>query len=161
MLGDDKLKALMTIIKYSDEDLQSNRQGNLSGRQKQLIGNSATKMLLVFVLVGLFFGGMLIVLADQPLTGNVIAVSGLLGGVYIVIGVFLFWLQRRDRVGGIVKCGVGVIKILPREMGYLLCVDDVQLPIAYDIQALIDENVMYKVYYTPTDRRTVSLEKCE
>jgi hypothetical protein len=159
MIDDEKMKTLMALMKYSDEDLRLNRKGILSNGQKQLIGNNAWISSLVFVLAGLFFSGMMIFMVKQPLTVNSIIIFGTPGGIFIIFGIFLFWHQRRDYEGGIVKCAVGVIRISPSKIGYALCVDEVQLPILYNIQTLIDENIIYKVYYTPADRHIVSLEK--
>jgi hypothetical protein len=159
MMADDKAQALMKLLKFSDKDLQTNRSGGLSDSQKRLIGIHARISLAVFVVAGLSFSALYILSAKHPFTDNVLIVAGLLGGPYAMFGLFLFWIQLRDFKGGGVKCAVGVIMIQPTKWGYRLRVDNVQLPVIMDLRELIDKDLAYRVYYLPSDKRIVSLER--
>jgi hypothetical protein len=156
---DDKTQELMRLIGYSETDLAANRTGTLSGRQKRQIRKNARTALLMFGMAGLCFAVMIGMTGKQPLTEMSVIITGLIGGSFAAIGIALYWLQRRDYHQGIVKCLVGTVKVLPHNPGFALCVGDQQLPILYDLGGLVEENIAYKVYYAPSDRRLVSLEK--
>lgn len=156
---DSKLEQLGKILQFSEEDLIENRKGVLSKRQKHAINNSAWTFLLVFGLVGLFFASVIIFYDESPVNSGQVFIGLFLGVAILAIGFVLFWIQILDFKQGVVKCLEGYVRFIPIRYGFALCVGEKQLPVTWNMPALFDDNVQYKIYYTPRDRKIVSIEK--
>ena len=155
---DEKYAALMSIVGFDATDLAANRQGKLSERQGRRIRTNAYTALSLFSVFGIGSGLGIALLSKPPLAQGAVMVGLLLGGGLVAIGVLLYMFMRRDLGAVGVRCAEGAANISGERMGFLLNVGDEHLPVLYDLRSYIQSEQVYRAYYTPNDRRLLSLE---
>ena len=161
MKNEDKLNVLKTILEFSDEDLQSNQNGKLSYKQRRLIKKNAITSTISFFAAGLAISVLFLLVAKRPLSVNTVEISATIFSLFVLIGLILFFIQYRDYRNGKVKSHIGELNIVPNRYSYFLVIGQVKLPLIYDLRGLIEESTIYKVYYTPNEKKILSLEKVQ
>ncbi len=152
---------LMRIFQFTDADLQENRNGRLSGPQIRRLRSNASISLYVLIGAGVVFMSAFMLGWGRPLREIPIPVWAFFLGLFPLIGLFLFWLQRRDYARGVVECLRGLIEIEAKNFRYILTLQGQQLIVAFDIRKLIVENAFYRIYYLPANRQIMSIEAAQ
>jgi hypothetical protein len=150
---------LMRIFQFTEADLQENRKGVLSAAQKQRIKTNASISFWVLAASGLVFAAAFLIAWGKPVQDVSILVWAFFLGLFPMIGLVLFWAQRRVLRQGIVKCLGGVIDIHSQNFRYTVSIENERLIVAFDIRQLIKKNCVYRVYYTPANRQIMSIEE--
>jgi hypothetical protein len=150
---------LMRIFQFTETDLQENRKGVLSEAQKQRIKTNASISFFVLAATGLVFGAAFLFSWGKPVREVPLLVWAFFLGLFPLVGLLLFWAQRRVLRHGIVKCLGGVIDIQSKNFRYTMLIDNVRLIVAFDIRYLIKKNAVYRVYYLPANMQIMAIEE--
>jgi hypothetical protein len=171
----DYAEALGAALDFSYDDLQDNRAGLLSVRQRQRLQKAFKRDML------LICGGLLLIILissrragwnfaggswdDRALVSGVLMFIVLV--VVVVATVFAVRRYRRDTQSGRVAQASGSIR-LRTEMrsstrsntvytAYLVDVADLTFELPFQAHALLQDGATYTVYYTPHIKKIVSI----
>src|SRR5688572_28942205 len=102
---------LMQQMYLTDEDLEANRAGVLSQRQKQGIVRSGLSNLLGAVAIGLGLAAILYFVVDKPLVPIQWIVASLLAGAVLIVGLLDFNRTRQAAADGRVERFTGPVHV--------------------------------------------------
>lgn len=165
-------ETLLRIFGIQQEDLETNRQGKLSERQRLIIRSSTgcnQTVLLLFVVVWCVVFGALIFLgiANNPenkVSWNDVIIPICSISIAPLIGIFALYLIHRSNNATDVHSRSGVLKyysLYRRGIGYRygIEIDGLQFPLkSSQIQSAFIEGSVYTIYYVKPILKVVSAE---
>lgn len=154
----DARQALLDAFGLEPTDLEANRRGVLSERQKRTIRSSGVFGLGAAAVVGLGLGAILLFVANQPLQPVQWILSLLFFLAVGVASIVTLWKGRASARAGRVECLTGPIQVrlIPRQ-GWRLDVAGrtFRLPVRF---WKVQTNGTYRVYIAPIIDRIVAME---
>jgi hypothetical protein len=149
---------LLQQMHLTDKDLEANRAGVLSQRQKQGIIQSGLRNLVGAVGISIGLAAILYFVVDKPLVPVQWIVASMLAGAVLIVGFVDFNRTRRAAADGRVECFTGPVQVQARRReGYFLEVEgrSFRLPVHF---WHVQNNAPYHVYVATKANRIVALE---
>ena len=149
---------LLQQMRLTDEDIEANRSGSLSQRQKRAIVQSGLGNLIGAVVIALGLAAIMYFIVDKPLAPVQWILASLLAGAVLIVGLVDFNRTRQAAADGRVEHFTGPVQVQARRReGYFLEVEgrSFRLPVHF---WHVQNNAPYHVYVASKANRIVALE---
>ena len=159
-LHDELQNNAMQLFKFDKDDLPFNRDGKLSNKQVQRFIFETRKFTGVFIFSGLLLAGLFILSwsKDKPLNQLPLGIPISMIAAFTIIAIFGYMIGSKIYKTGIVSCSTGMVSFLTQNGKMLIEIDGEYFASNINFQEVFISNVIYKIYYTPTDRSIVATE---
>jgi hypothetical protein len=163
----DLQERLAQEFEFDQDDLNANRLGMLSDRQKYTLGGWRAVLAIagtclisagVFALIGLQFRA---ATNARPLDIVGLISAVLSGAVLVIADIALIWLILRSlrAKAGRIKCITGRVQFERKKDDLYLCVGEIRLPVETSVKELFSPQDNYRFYYNEIDKVVWSVEK--
>ncbi len=152
---------VMKVLRFDENDLEKNRKGVLSHKQKQTVMKSARALLIVLFVLGVIFAGLIYLVMDKPLKDGQYAAMGILVLLFTALGLFFYFRSQKGISTGRVIRVTGKISFTMGENTRCIQVQGVakKFPIAALYEEYFDSNRLYHVYYVDSIMNIVAIEE--
>ena len=150
---------LMSVFNFDSDDLYSNREGRLSKNQQHRLRRIARNSLVGFLFIGVFFTALFILASDAPINDLPVIPVLFILSICIAIGFYLSWISSRAYRHGIVKSAIGKKSFELIGRFTVLRIGNERFLTRVDAVRVLEENVEYRIYFTPADRSILSIER--
>jgi hypothetical protein len=152
-----KRKAMQAFF-FNEDDLTSNRVGELSDKQKQRFLTSTRVGTIVFVLSGLVLAAIFVWSWEEPLDQLPWAIPAFMIVSFLIIGIYVYRLGSKVYRSGIVESTTGRAIFKKRLRETFLQVGGKYFRAQRKFRQIFVPDVQYKIYYAPSDNTIVSVE---
>lgn len=152
---------LMVLFNFDIEDLQSNREGKLSDRQKARFFRDAA-----FAFFAVFFGGLAvpIILWIFPYYEIPFIFTALCPIVLTPIGILAYWLNMRPAREGVIKHATGPLSISLVFTGgntRAISIGGEAFAVNREIIRRLELDAPHRIYFTPAYKNILSIERLD
>lgn len=146
------------IFFFDDNDLPFNRDGKLSDKQKQRFEMTTLAGTSMFIFSGLVLSALLVWTWEKPINQFPIIISVLGMVSFTIIGIYVYRLGSKLYKSGVVKCVTGTITFTKWQGESFLQIGDEYFRSNRKFKEIFIPDILYKVYYAPSDNTIVSIE---
>lgn len=151
----------LLLFKFNMEDLRCNREGRLSASQDDAFFKDAAFAFLAFFSSGL----VLFVFTSLDIVPTSFIFSILIFITFTGIGVVSYGLHMKPAREGIVVSATGTLDVPKGFTGYraarAFSIGEEAFMINGDVFRVLEMNALYRIYYTPTYKRVLSIERLD
>jgi hypothetical protein len=149
----------MASLNFTQDDLNSNKMGQISESQKKRIKKSGHIVSIILLVLTAILLAAFLLLTKKPITVQSYIFAGIFCGLLIILSIWFSLRAHNAANKGVVKSVTGPVSYQYVRRYLYLYIENMRFPVIASYKQTMPQGKAFTVYYSPGDKNILSAEE--